>query len=75
MKTRVLIRNLGQGNPVKPRGPFLNTASVKKKIDKSPKTDQPVDINGNDRETRTTVNNGYLGSCNDEERSEARYVV
>jgi hypothetical protein len=24
---------------------------------------------------RTTLSNGYLGSCNDEERSEMRYVV
>ena len=24
---------------------------------------------------RKTLNNGYLGSCNDEERSEMRYVV
>ena len=26
-------------------------------------------------QTRTTVNNGYLGSRNDEERSEMRYVM
>ena len=25
--------------------------------------------------TKTTLNNGYLGSRNDEERSEMRYVV
>ena len=24
---------------------------------------------------KTTVNNGYLGSCNDEERSKLRYVM
>ena len=24
---------------------------------------------------KKTVNNGYLGSCNDEERSEMRYVM
>ena len=27
------------------------------------------------RLTKTTLNNGYLGSRNDEERSEMRYVV
>ncbi len=27
------------------------------------------------RKNRTTVNNGYLGSRNDEERSEMRYVM
>lgn len=26
-------------------------------------------------QTKTTLSNGYLGSCNDEERSEMRYVV
>ena len=28
-----------------------------------------------DRLTKTTLNNGYLGSRNDEERSEMRYVM
>ena len=28
-----------------------------------------------DENTKTTLSNGYLGSCNDEERSEMRYVV
>ena len=28
-----------------------------------------------DRQLRTTLNDGYLGSRNDEERSEMRYVV
>ena len=28
-----------------------------------------------ERRNRTTVNNGYLGSRNDEERSEMRYVM
>jgi hypothetical protein len=27
------------------------------------------------RQTKTTLNNGYLGSRNDEERSEMRYVM
>jgi hypothetical protein len=27
------------------------------------------------KQTETTLNNGYLGSRNDEERSEMRYVV
>jgi len=30
---------------------------------------------GECEKTRTTLGNGYLGSCNDEERSEMRYVV
>jgi hypothetical protein len=29
----------------------------------------------NDHLTKTTLNNGYLGSRNDEERSEMRYVM
>lgn len=27
------------------------------------------------RNRKTTVSNGYLGSCNDEERSKMRYVM
>jgi hypothetical protein len=30
---------------------------------------------GQDENPKTTLNNGYLGSRNDEERSEMRYVV
>ena len=35
----------------------------------------PVGKFGLLRAVRTTVNNGYLGSRNDEERSEMRYVM
>ena len=35
----------------------------------------PVSIHTDGQAPRTTVNNGYLGSRNDEERSEMRYVM
>ena len=36
---------------------------------------EPVELWPSKEKTRTTLSNGYLGSCNDEERSEMRYVV
>ena len=36
---------------------------------------QPAPVVGCDLKSNTTLNNGYLGSRNDEERSEMRYLV
>ena len=58
-QTKRLKQEVNQGDAIRP---ISNRAVVSPFL--------PSDI-----QTKTTLNNGYLGSRNDEERSEMRYVV
>jgi hypothetical protein len=65
-----LLRNCRYVSRIEPDGFLL------RKLSNLPK--KPNFLRGVERpsfKTRTTVNNGYLGSRNDEERSEMRYVM